>query len=72
MPCDEVPSADLVNLNRVAPYLAQLQQHSKQRLATDRDFAYIQEDIADFRKDQADKSISLNKTERLAEQKRCV
>jgi carboxyl-terminal processing protease len=69
MPCDEVPSADLENLNRVKPYLAELQQFSKQRLDRDRDFAYIQEDIADFRKDQADKSISLNKTERLAEQK---
>jgi carboxyl-terminal processing protease len=69
LPCDEVPSADLENLNRVKPYLPQLQQFSKQRLATDRDFAYIQEDIADFLKEQADKSISLNKAGRLDEQK---
>ena len=39
LPCDEVPSDDPVNLNRVSPYLAELQQLSKQRLATDRDFA---------------------------------
>jgi carboxyl-terminal processing protease len=69
LPCDEVPSADLENLNRVAPYLSQLQQLSRQRIATDRDFAYIHEDIADFLKDQADKSISLNEAARLAEQK---
>ncbi len=69
LPCDEVPSDDLVNLNRVTPYVAELQQRSKQRLASDRDFAYIQEDIAEFVKDQADKSISLDETARLAEQK---
>ncbi len=69
LPCDEVPSDDPVNLNRVSPYLAELQQLSKQRLATDRDFAYIQQDIADFVKDQADKSISLNEAGRLADQK---
>jgi carboxyl-terminal processing protease len=69
MQCDEVPSADLENLNRVKPYLPELQQFSKQRLATDHDFAYIREDIADFLKDQADKSVSLDKAGRLAEQK---
>ena len=69
MQCDEVPSADLENLNRVKPYLPELQQLSKQRLATDHDFAYIREDIADFLKDQADKSVSLDKAGRLAEQK---
>jgi carboxyl-terminal processing protease len=69
MPCDEVPSADPENLNRVKPYLAELQQFSTQRVARDRDFGYIQEDIADFRKEEADKSISLNEAERLTEQK---
>jgi carboxyl-terminal processing protease len=69
LPCDEVPSDDPKNLNRVTPYLAALQQYSKQRLATNRDFAYVQEDIAEFVKEQADKSISLNKSERLTEQK---
>ncbi len=69
LPCDEVPSDDPKNLNRVTPYLPELQQYSKQRLASDRDFAYIQEDIADFVKEQGDKSISLNEAGRLAEQK---
>ena len=58
-----------MNLNRVSPYLAELEQLSKQRLATNVDFAYIREDIADFLKEQADKSISLNEAGRLAEQK---
>jgi carboxyl-terminal processing protease len=67
--CDEVPTANPENLNRVKPYLAELQQISKQRVAKDRDFEYIQEDITKFRKEEADKSISLNEAERIAEQK---
>jgi hypothetical protein len=69
LPCDEVTSADPKNLNQVTPYVSQLQELSKHRIASDPDFAYIQQDIADFLKDQADKSISLNKDWRLADQK---
>jgi carboxyl-terminal processing protease len=69
LPCDEVTSADPKNLNRVAPYLSQLQELSKHRIASNPDFAYIQQDISDFLKDQADKSISLSKDWRLADQK---
>jgi carboxyl-terminal processing protease len=68
--CDEVPNAvGLVNLNRVKPYLPWLRQLSADRLATNMDFAYIQQDINEFRKDQADKSVSLNEAGRLVEQK---
>jgi carboxyl-terminal processing protease len=69
LPCDEVGSADPENLNRVRPYLPELLDRSHQRVAASEDFAYIREDIADFLKQQADKSLSLNLTERQAEQK---
>jgi carboxyl-terminal processing protease len=69
LPCDEVTSANPENLNRVKPYLAELQQRSRQRVAASKDFAYIQQDIAEFLKQQADKSLSLNLAERQAEQK---
>ena len=69
LPCDEVTSANPDNLNRVRPYLSELQERSKQRLAASKDFAYIREDIAEFQKQQTDKSFSLNLTERQAEQK---
>ncbi|HEY3857272.1 MAG TPA: carboxy terminal-processing peptidase [Verrucomicrobiae bacterium] len=69
LPCDEVTSADPKNLNQVTPYLSQLLELSKHRIASDPDFTYIQQDIADYLKDQADKSISLNKEGRLADQK---
>jgi carboxyl-terminal processing protease len=69
LPCDEVTSANPENLNRVRPYLAELQARSRQRVAASKDFAYIQQDITEFLKQQADRSLSLNLAERQAEQK---
>jgi carboxyl-terminal processing protease len=72
MPCDSVTSADHLDelqLNRVKPYLTELQARSHKRVGRNPDFAYIREDIAQFRKEQEDKSISLNEAERRAEQK---
>jgi carboxyl-terminal processing protease len=66
--CDEVGSANPENLNRVRPYLPELLNGSRQRVAASKDFAYIQQDIAEFLKQQADKSVSLNLAERKAEQ----
>jgi carboxyl-terminal processing protease len=69
LPCDEVTSASPENLNRVRPYLAELDERSRQRVAASKDFAYLQQDIAEYLKLQADKSLSLNLSERQAEQK---
>ncbi len=69
MPWDEVPSADPENLNRVKPYLASLQKRSAQRLESDKDFAYICEDIEQYKKSLTDKSVSLNEAARLKEKK---
>lgn len=66
---DEVTSSNPENLDRVRPFLPELLQRSHQRVAASKDFAYIQEDIAEFLKLQADKSLSLNLTDRKAEQK---
>jgi carboxyl-terminal processing protease len=69
LPCDEVTSADFENLNRVKPYLPQLRELSAKRVAASKDFDYIRQSIAEFLKQQADKSLSLNLADRLAEQK---
>jgi carboxyl-terminal processing protease len=72
MPCDSVTSADHLEdlqLNRVKPYLVELQARFRKRIAKDVDFSYVREDIEQFRKEQADKSLSLNEAEREAEQK---
>jgi carboxyl-terminal processing protease len=60
LPWDTIPSAVYDHLNRVAPYLPELQQHSTERIATNRDFDYVREDIELFKKQQADKTVSLN------------
>lgn len=75
MPCDSVSAAghlDELELNRVKPYLAELQARSRQRVETNEDFAYIREDMELFKKEQSDKSISLNEAERLAEQRKDI
>ncbi len=68
LPWDEVSSEELPDFNLVKPYVPELLKRSLSRRQTDKDFAYIQEDIAEYRKSLADKSFSLNEAERLTEQ----
>ncbi len=65
---DTIKSAKYEHWNLVEPYLAELRKRSDQRVATDPEFAYVREDIEQFRKKQADKTISLNEQQRLKEQ----
>jgi carboxyl-terminal processing protease len=67
LPWDTIRSAKFDHLNLVDPYLAELRKHSAERLATDKDYGYIQEDIEFFKKQQADKTVSLNEKVRLKE-----
>jgi carboxyl-terminal processing protease len=64
---DAIKSAKYEHLNLVEPYLGELRQHSEQRVASEREFDYVREDIDLFRKQQADKTISLNAQVRLKE-----
>ena len=64
---DTIKSAKFEKLNRVGPFLSELLQHSNERLATNQDYLYVREDIEQFRKNQADKTISLNEKQRLKE-----
>jgi carboxyl-terminal processing protease len=68
LPADTVGSADPPNLNEVKPYLPELLKLSLARREKNQDFAYLQEDIDDFRKKQDDKSFSLNEADRRKEQ----
>jgi len=67
LPWDTIPSAKFDKLNLVQPYLAELLRKSNARISTNQDFVYKREDIAFFRKQQEDKSVSLNEKERLKE-----
>jgi carboxyl-terminal processing protease len=70
LPWDEVTSADnLQNMHLVTPYLNELRKRSQKRVDSDKDFAYERDRIAEYKKQQADKTVSLNEAERLAEKK---
>ena len=64
---DTIPSAKFTKMNKVQPWLAELSKRSADRIAKDRDFAYVNEDITRFRKVIADKSVSLNESRRRSE-----
>ena len=64
---DTIESANYERLNLIQPLVPELQQRSAKRTAADKDFAYLQEDIEQYRKLLADKSVSLNEEQRLKE-----
>lgn len=65
--CDTNAPAIYNKLNLVEPYLANLQKHSDQRVATNQDFNYIREDIDQVKRLQADKTVTLNERDALKE-----
>jgi carboxyl-terminal processing protease len=65
--CDKIDSAKFEHLNLVDPYVQALKKRSDERIASDKDFSYIHEDIDYYKKQQTDKTISLNEKQRLAE-----
>jgi carboxyl-terminal processing protease len=65
LPWDTVPSVDYEKLNLVQPYLAGLRQLSEADIGTNQDFIYIRQDIDEFKKIQADKTVTLNEREEL-------
>jgi carboxyl-terminal processing protease len=64
---DEIKPTEFDKLNRVQPYLPQLEKRSTARVAKSKDFAYVTEDIGLVKKAMADKSVSLNEKQRLKE-----
>jgi hypothetical protein len=60
MPWDTIPSADYTKFNYVRPYLDTLQRKANARVATNQDFAYVKQDIAELEKLQDEKSDTLN------------
>jgi carboxyl-terminal processing protease len=74
LPWDTIPGADYDKLglsydkfNLVAPYVDALRRESEGRTATNQDFIYIAQDIARFKKLQADKTATLNEREAIKE-----
>lgn len=69
LPWDKVPSAQYAPLAEITPPLvAGLESKHEQRISKDPEFAYIFEDIAEFKKHHNEKSISLVESTRLKSQ----
>ncbi len=67
LPWDTIASAAYEKVNRISPVLSELSRRSTERLAKDRDFDYVREDVERFKKRQAEKTVSLNEAKRRAE-----
>ncbi|MCS7338291.1 MAG: carboxy terminal-processing peptidase [Verrucomicrobiae bacterium] len=64
---DMIPSVKYPQFNLVEPFVAELRARSDARIATDPEFAYIREDVERAKKLLADKSVSLNESQRRKE-----
>lgn len=67
LPWDTIAAATYEKTNRVAPYAAELKKRSAARLATDKDFLYLRDQVERAKKMLAEKSISLNEAKRREE-----
>jgi carboxyl-terminal processing protease len=67
LPWDLVPPADFVREDHVTHFLKELRARSAARVAGEKSFTYLNEDIAQFKKNLATKTVSLNELERRRE-----
>jgi carboxyl-terminal processing protease len=67
---DTISPASYEKFNLVEPFLARLKARSEPRVATNEDFLYVKQDIAQFQKQQAEKTISLNEHDTIKERER--
>ena len=64
---DTVPSAKFARFDLVTPYLTSLRDQSRERIAANRDFAWLRDDLGRVAKLRATKSVSLNEADRRKE-----
>ena len=67
LPWDRVPPSDFTREDHVSAFLNELRARSAARVAGDKDFAYLREDIAQFKKSLATKTVDLNEADRRRE-----
>ncbi|MGL5949654.1 MAG: carboxy terminal-processing peptidase [Aeromonas sp.] len=70
LPWDKIPSAPYLSVADITSQVPALTRAHQTRIAKEASFSYVLEDIAEFKAQQAKKSVSLNEAERLAEQAR--
>jgi carboxyl-terminal processing protease len=69
LPWDTIPSAKYEPVNVIPPLLPELRRRSEARVITDRDFAYLRDEIERFKKAREEKTVSMNEEERRKEKR---
>jgi carboxyl-terminal processing protease len=67
LPWDTIEPVKFSKFNMVQQYVPALAKNSSARIATNQDFLYIQQDIAQLEKQNADRTITLNEHEAIKE-----
>lgn len=67
LPYDTIPSAQFDKLSLIQPHLTELSRRSSERVAREKDFEYVREDIERYKKLKDEKFVQLNETVRLKE-----
>jgi carboxyl-terminal processing protease len=70
LPWDTIRPVSYDKLNLVQPWLATLKARSEERVATNQDFLYVKQDIAQFLKMQAGETATINEHTALKEHER--
>ncbi|RCH54692.1 tail-specific protease [Mucilaginibacter hurinus] len=63
LPYDEIAKSNYTKTADLSPILPRLKQQHNQRMAQSASYKYLLEDIADFKKHEAEKSVTLNEQE---------
>lgn len=71
-PWDVIDSSSYDKVNMVQPDLAELVKRSTNRISTNREFAYLRQDIERIQKQRADKTVSLNEKQQLADRAQII
>jgi carboxyl-terminal processing protease len=71
-PWDTIESSHYDKVNMVQPELPELSKLSSTRTATNKEFAYLREDIDRMQKLREDKTVSLNEKQQLADRARII
>ncbi|HWC60524.1 MAG TPA: carboxy terminal-processing peptidase, partial [Verrucomicrobiae bacterium] len=72
LPWDVIDSSHYQKVNMVQGLTAELAKRSSERIATNKEFVYLREDIDRMRKQQADKTVSLNEKQQLADRAQII
>ena len=70
LPWDTIEPATYDKFNLVQPYLSDLEARSEERVQTNKDFDYIQQDIAQYRKMELGGTATLNERDAIKERER--